>query len=317
MSNASEATVRLEPLWRVRLRLMGRSLRRNWGLFWESRIGPLGLFIILFFLLFMVAHPILMGTVWDKRIYDPVMGFDQSLVGLHPAPPSAAHLLGTDPIGRDVLSQLMYSTRFAFILGMVSAVLTVVIATLLGATCAYFGGIIDAIFMRLADLVMCFPLLVLIITLQDVIELNLFRLAILLGLVGGIGGDVIVLKSQALQVKVRPYIEAAKVAGGSSWHIIVNHIIPNIMPLAFLYMMFSVTAAVFLEATLSFFGLLNIPMSWGRIIDTAQAAGYLGAFGKYWWLWAPAGACVTLFCFAFYLVGRGLDEIVNPRLRKR
>jgi peptide/nickel transport system permease protein len=277
----------------------------------------LGLFIILFFLLFMVAHPILMGTVWDKRIYDPVMGFDQSLVGLHPAPPSAAHPLGTDPIGRDVLSQLMYSTRFAFILGMVSAVLTVVIATLLGATCAYFGGIIDVIFMCLADLVMCFPLLVLIITLQDVIELNLFRLAILLGLVGGIGGNVIVLKSQALQVKVRPYIEAAKVAGGSSWHIIVNHIIPNIMPLAFLYMMFSVTGAVFLEATLSFFGLLNIPMSWGRIIDTAQAAGYLGAFGKYWWLWAPAGACVTLFCFAFYLVGRGLDEIVNPRLRKR
>jgi len=317
MSNASEATVRLEPLWRVRLRLMGRSLRRNWGLFWESRIGPLGLFIILFFLLFMVAHPILMGTVWDKRIYDPVMGFDQSLVELNPAPPSAAHLLGTDPIGRDVLSQLMYSTRFAFILGMVSAILTVVIATLLGATCAYFGGIIDAFFMRLADLVMCFPILLLIITLQAVIKLDLFRLAILLGLVGGIGGDVIVLKSQALQVKVRPYIEAAKVAGGSSWHIIVNHIIPNIMPLAFLYMMFSVTAAVFLEATLSFFGLLNIPMSWGRIIDTAQAAGYLGAFGKYWWLWAPAGACVTLFCFAFYLVGRGLDEIVNPRLRKR
>ena len=89
------------------------------------------------------------------------------------------------------------------------------------------------------------------------------------------------------------------------------------MPLSFLYMMFNVTAAILSEATLSFFGLLNVRTSWGLIIHTAEAGGYLLAFDQYWWLWLPAGLSITLLCAAFYLVGRGLDEVVNPRLRKR
>ncbi|MEN3009533.1 MAG: ABC transporter permease [Candidatus Bipolaricaulaceae bacterium] len=314
---AAESRVRLEPLWRIRARLLLRSFQRNWALFWESRIGPLGLGIILLFVLMMVAHPILMATVWDPRVYDPIVGFDPELVGKHPAPPSLAHPLGTDPIGRDVLSQLLWSTRSEFALGVTAALITVTIGTLIGAVCAYFGGIVDAVFMRIADLVMLFPFIALLMVLRSVIHLDLVRLALVMGVFSGFGGITITLKAQALTVKVKPYIEAAKVAGGSAFHIIRRHIIPNILPLSFLYMMFSVTGAVFTEAVLSYFGLLDIRMSWGIMIHTAESAGYLGAFGQYWWLWAPPGVAITLLCFAFYLVGRGLETVVNPRLRKR
>jgi peptide/nickel transport system permease protein len=89
------------------------------------------------------------------------------------------------------------------------------------------------------------------------------------------------------------------------------------VPLAFLYMMFTVTAAIFSEAILSFFGILNIRMSWGIMINTAQVSGYLGFGLDYWWLLIPAGVSITLLCGSFYLVGRGLDPVVNPRLRAR
>jgi peptide/nickel transport system permease protein len=146
---------------------------------------------------------------------------------------------------------------------------------------------------------------------------DLPQLAVVIGLLSGFGGTTIIIKSQALSIRVKPFIEAARVAGGGNRHIILTHILPNLLPFSFLYMMFSVTTAIFSEATLSFFGLLNIRMSWGIMIFTAQAGGYLLSGAEYWWLLIPAGLSITLLCSAFYLVGRALDEVVNPRLRKR
>jgi peptide/nickel transport system permease protein len=237
-------------------------------------------------------------------------------VPYHPAPPSSTHLLGTDPLGRDVLSQLMWSTRSEFILGMVAALVTVIIATSIGAVSAFYGGAIDTFFMRLADIVIMMPFITILIVMSALFELTHLHLAIVIGLLGGLGGTTIIIKSQALTVKVRTYIEAAKVAGGSNWHIILRHIIPNLLPLAFLYMMFAVNGAIYSEAVLSFFGLLNIRMSWGLMIYTASYSGYLLDFSK-WWLIFPASISISLLCAAFYLVGRAMDEIVNPRLRKR
>jgi ABC-type microcin C transport system permease subunit YejE len=137
------------------------------------------------------------------------------------------------------------------------------------------------------------------------------------GIVSGVGPTAIVLKSQALSVSVKPIIDAARIAGGNNRHIIFRHLVPKIVPLAFLYMMFTVTTAIALEATLSFFGLLDVPMSWGIMIHTAQVGGYLLRGTEYWWLLLPAGVAVTLFAAAFYFVGRALDEVVNPRLRRR
>ena len=303
------------PLWRVRLQLLARSLAAQWRMFAEQPIGLVGLAIIIAFGVMALLHPIMMANVWNRTIYDPVIGFDPAIAA-HPAPPSAGHWLGTDPLGRDVLSQLMFGTGSAFILGFTAALVTVLIGTTVGAVAGYFGGAIDTFFMRLADLVIILPFIVILIVLGAIFELNLPALALIIGILGGFGGTAIVIKSQALTVKVRAYIEAARVAGGSHAHIILHHIVPNLLPLSFLYMMFGVTEAIAAEATLSFFGLLDVRMSWGLMIHTANTAGYLLNF-ETWWLILPAGAAITLLSAAFYFVGRAMDEVVNPRLRRR
>jgi peptide/nickel transport system permease protein len=311
----SEGALAGISLLRVRSLLFWHSLTSNARTFAENPIGLVGLAIILFFAILAVLHPILMDRVWDPNIYDPVIGFDATIAG-HPARPSPDHLLGTDPLGRDVLSQLMWSTRSEFTLGVVAALVTVLIATSIGAVSAYFGGWVDTLFMRLADLVIMTPVITILIVLSTLFDVGLLELAIILGLLSGFGGATIIIKSQALTVKVRAYIEAARVAGGGDAHIILRHIIPNLMPLSFLYMMFSVNSAIASGAVLSFFGLLNIRMSWGLMIYTTSYTGYLMDMSK-WWLIFPAGLSITFLCAAFYLVGRALDEVINPRLRKR
>ncbi|MGI9649532.1 MAG: ABC transporter permease [Acidimicrobiia bacterium] len=344
-----------EPLWRIRLRLLWRGFKKNWALFAENRIGLVGLFIIAIFALMAIAHPILMATVWggdNREIYDPVIGYSavvqeftvveevtdpateielidarftniNAQVGdtieqpLQPAPPSRDHLLGTDPIGRDVLSQLMFSTKAAFFLGMVAALVTVLIATTVGSVAAFFRGVVDSFLMRVADLILLMPLIPILIVIGGFWTIELWQLGVIIGILNGFGGVAIVLRSQALSVSVKPFVDAARVAGGSRWHLIFRHVIPNVLPLSFLYMMFGVTEAISLEAVLSFFGLLNVEMSWGLMISLAQAEGYLLRGLDVWWLLLPAGLAVTFLAAAFFLVGRAMDEVVNPRLRKR
>lgn len=345
------------PLWRIRLRLFRRSFARNWSLFKENKMGVVGLVMIGIFALMAISHPILMATVWDPAVYDPVTGYDAVFdevtvveevtdptsqievqqarlelnptvdvgdtvqIPIQPAPPSVSgenpHFLGTDPQGRDILSQLLFSTRAAFLLGAVAAITTVFIATTVGSIAAYFGGITDGALMRFADLILLMPLLPLLIVVTALYSINMITLGILIGILNGFGGVAIVLKSQALAVSVKPYIDAAKVAGGGDWHVVFKHIVPNVLPLSFLYMMFGVTEAIALEATLSFFGLLNVEMTWGVMINIAQSNGYLLSGTDFWWLLFPAGLAVTFLAFAFFIVGRGFDEVINPRLRAR
>jgi peptide/nickel transport system permease protein len=347
------------PMWRIRWRLFRRSFATTWGLFRENKMGLFGLVLIGVFAVMAIIHPILMATVWDPAVYDPVNGYDavtteysvvengavtdevtQIEVGkarlelnptikvgdvvaipTQPAPPTIdgdyAHYLGTDSRGRDILSQLLFSTRSAFFLGAVAALTTVLIATTVGAIAAYFGGWIDGGLMRFADLILLMPLLPVLILLSAMLEITMVTLGVMIGVLSGFGGVAIVLKSQALAVKVKAYIDAAKVAGGSDWHVIFRHIVPNVLPLSFLFMMFGVTEAIAIEATLSFFGLLNVPMTWGIMINDAQTNGYLLSGTSYWWLLFPSGLAVSFLCFAFFLVGRGMDEVINPRLRAR
>lgn len=340
---------------RTRLKLAWRSFRKNWKLFAENKVGIVGLAIIAVFGLLALAHPILMATVWSDEIhiYDPVIGTDAVIVEKviveevtdpttelslrdaqlegelfaspgdiveipqAPAPPNRDHLLGTDPLGRDILSQLMFGARAAFTLGIVAALVSTVLATFIGSIAAYHGGFVDNWLMRQADLILLMPLLPLLIVIAAFYQVGLMGLALILGVLQGLGGTAIILKSQALAVKVKPFIDAARVAGGSSWHIILRHIVPNVLPLSFLYMMFEVTAAILTEATLSFFGLLDIEMSWGIMINTAHTQGYTLSGLQTWWLLLPAGLAVTFMGFAFFLVGRAADEVVNPRLRQR
>ena len=345
------------PMWRIRWRLFRRSIGTMWALFSENRLGMFGLGLILLFAVMAISHPILMATVWDPGIYDPVNGYDAVVteytvveeiadplteidlqtarlrlnptikpgavvsIPTQPAPPTISgenpHYLGTDAQGRDILSQLLYSTRSAFFLGAVAAFTTVFIATAVGAIAAYFGGWIDGGLMRFADLILLMPLLPVLIVLSAVMEMTMVLLGLIIGVLSGFGGVAIVLKSQALAVTVKSYVDAARVAGGSDWHVIFRHIIPNVLPLSFLFMMFGVTDAIAIESTLSFFGLLNVPMTWGIMINSAQNNGYLLSGTSFWWLLFPAGLAVSFLCFAFFLVGRGMDEVINPRLRAR
>ena len=247
----------------------------------------------------------------------PLLPGDVVEVREQPTAPYGRHLLGTDPLGRDILSQLMKGAQGAFLLGMVAALVTVFFATSVGAVAAYLGGWIDSFFMRLADLLLMLPALAILIVMSSVFRFELWHLAVLIGVLSGFGGVAIVLKSQALAVKVKPFIEAARVAGGSTIRVIVVHVVPNVMPLSLLYMMFTVTGAIQTEAILSFLGLLNIDMSWGLMIELARNQGYFLTGMRFWWLVFPAGLCVSLLAAAFFLVGRAMDEVINPRLRKR
>ena len=346
-----------ESLWKVRWKLTWGGLKKNWKLFAENKIGLFGLFVIIFFAAMAIAHPIFrsVGPWENDSIYDPVIGYDASVVDFEvvateadisdpttqidainaqlwcfgvfpgdtcsvpqvPAPPNADHWLGTDPLGRDIASQLTFSTRAAFFLGTIAAVVTVVVATTVGSMAAFYGGWLDNFLMRLADLVLLLPLIPILIVISGMFTVTMPLLGILIGILSGFGGTAIVLKSQALSVKVKPFIDAARVSGGSNMHLIFRHVIPNVLPLSFLYMMFTVTEAVSLEATLSFFGLINADMTWGIMLNTAQTQGYLRSGLEFWWMLIPAGVAVSLLAAGFFFVGRAMDEVINPRLRSQ
>lgn len=346
-----------ETLWKVRWKARGAALRKNWRLFAGNKIGLFGLFLISVFALMAIVHPIFrsIGPWADDSIYDPVIGYDAAVADFEvvateadivdpntqidtldaqlfcfgvlpgdtcevpqvPAPPSTAHWLGTDPLGRDIASQLTYSTRAAFLLGGIAAVVTVVVATTVGSVAAFFGGWLDTFLMRLADLVLLLPLIPILIVVSGLFYVTMPLLGVMIGVLSGFGGTAIVLKSQALSVKVRPFMDAARVSGGSNMHLILRHVIPNVLPLSFLYMMFTVTEAVSLEATLSFFGLIEADMTWGIMLLTSQTQGYLRSGLEYWWLLIPAGLAVSLLAAGFFFAGRAMDEVINPRLRAR
>ena len=169
-----------------------RSLAQNWEIFKESRVGMSGLIIIIAFGIFGLLWPIMINFVWDPLIYHPVVGFDPFI--MHPSPPVAGHLLGTDPIGRDILAQLMFSTGREFLLGVLSAVISVVVGTFIGAMAAYYGGFTDTLFMRLADIVMLFPFVPLLVVIGSMIRLGIFPFAIILGFLEAFGGITVILK---------------------------------------------------------------------------------------------------------------------------
>jgi ABC-type dipeptide/oligopeptide/nickel transport system permease subunit len=210
----------------------------------------------------------------------------------------------------------MYSTRFEFVLGILAALVTVLIATTIGAVAAFFGGLVDTLLVRLVNLMLMIPLLPILIVLSALMGVGIWEMAIVFGILFGFGGTALIIRAQAFTVKVRPYIEAARIAGGGNRHIIVRHMVPNLLPISLLYMMFTVNTAIAYEAILSFFGLTTIEMSWGLMINTTQFFGYLLRFDT-WWLLFPASVAISTLCAAFYLAGRALDEVVNPRLRQR
>ncbi len=306
------------PRLKIRARLTWRRARDSWAVFSQSRLAVLGLVILIVFALMAIAHPILIKTVWNRAVYDPITGFDMETFP-HPSPPSPRHLLGTDTLGRDVLSRLLAATTPTFIIGLTAALATALIGTILSAVAAYFRGPTDVAITNLADVFLLFPAPVIMVVIGARFrDLGPVPLGLIYGFVTGAGGTALVMRSHALQVVSKPFMEAAHIAGGGALHIITKHLLPAMLPLAALQMMIAVTGAVVADGFISFFGITRTVSNWGTIIYDAFVYGGLGGNTEagMWHLLLPAAICFSLFALGFYLVSRGLHRVAAPTIRE-
>jgi peptide/nickel transport system permease protein len=280
---------------------IGRALARD-------RYGRAGLVILGAYLAVALAAPHVVP-------YDPWANTtrpDGSLARLDR--PSAAHWLGTTFYGQDVLTQTALGTRLAFAVGLVTALIVGVIGTNVGLVAGYFGGRTDDVLMRVTDFVYAIPFLP--FTMLTVALLG-HRLDVIVGSMALIfwRSAARVIRAQVLTLRSRAYVTAARATGASHARIMYVHLLPNVLPLGFLYVVFAVAWAVLTEASLSFIGLGDPnSVSWGLMLNKAFATGSI-RFA--WWWVIPPGAALMLFLVACYFVGRAFEDRLNPRLRER
>jgi len=298
-----EAEMTVGPLLRERLSPTVRRLRDFWSLYKGSRIGMLGLFFILAFIALAVVAP------WLAP-YDP-----RGLVGTPFQPPTSGHLLGTDQLGRDIYSQLIWGSRISLLVGLLASAFSVAIGTAIGLMSGYYRGPPDSILMRITDLFITLPNLPFMLILAALIGRSVWNIIFVIAVTGWTGTARMV-RSQTLSIKERPYIEAARSVGARDGHILVRHILPNVLPLVFANAIVGIVDAILAESGLSFLGLGDpTNPSWGLILKYANEAGAL-ATGR-WWFIIPPGVCIMLVAIGFAFSSYSLDQILNPRLRKR
>jgi len=223
-------------------------------------------------------------------------------------------LMGTDNVGRDLFTQLIYGTRISLIVGLLSSALSVSIGLCIGLFSAYLGRIVDQILMRFTDMFLVLPELPLLLVIIAVLGPSIWYIILIIGLLGWMGFARTV-RSQALSLKERPFVEAAKALGAGKLHIIGRHILPNVMNLVYVTLAISVPGAIMSEAYISFLGLYD-PwiMTWGRMFHEALILP--GGVERWWWI-IPPGLCIAAISISFVLIGYTLDEILNPKLRER
>jgi peptide/nickel transport system permease protein len=300
----------------IQLKLGLRRLKYGWGIFSQNRLALVGVALIVLFGIMSVSHPILMKWVWPDRVYNPVTGYDLEV--MHPSQPSSRHIFGTDSLGRDILSMLLAATTPTFVLGLTAAVVTAVVGTVVGTVAAYAGGIIDTIITYVNDAFMLLPApLFMIVAGVNFKDSGPVVLGFVYGCIAGLGGTAVILRAHGLSVMVKPYIEAARISGAGSFHIMTRHVVPFLVPLAAMNMMLAVTGAVVADGFISFFGITRLYLNWGSMIYSSQV--YAGVFGggTAWHELLPPSMALSLFSAAFYLIGRGLQEFVDPTIRDR
>lgn len=222
-------------------------------------------------------------------------------------------LLGTDHRGRDIFTHLAHGARISLFVGLLSALVSVVIGLTIGLMAGYLGTIVDEFMMRFTDMLLVLPSLPLLIVLIAVLGPSIYNLILLIGLLGWMGFARMV-RSQVLSLKERPFIEAAKAVGAGKFHIILRHILPNVMSLVYVTLALSVPSAILSEAALSWLGLFDPRVvSWGRMLHEAQ---FEQGIDKWWWI-VPPGISIAAVALSFILIGYALDEILNPKLRQR
>ena len=299
-----------------------RRARNSWKVFSANKLALFGLVLILLFAVMSLIHPLLMNTVWDKKTYDPLIGYDLKVFP-HPSPPSLknGHLLGTDSLGRDLLSMLLSSTRPSFSVAITAALSAGIIGTIIGAVSAYFHGrLIDVIFSYLADMLLIVPAPLVMVVLGERFfeEMGVFGFGLIFGLLVGAGSVAIVMRSQALKIMVSPFIQASVVAGSSPLQIIIHHMLPHMLPLAAVQMTVTVVGATISYGFLAFVGIAEFDLNWGTMVYMAKIFfKSVNSTTIPWLQFVAPAAALSLFAGAFYMVSRGLHQVAEPRLRRR
>jgi len=230
--------------------------------------------------------------------------------------PGRSHgILGTDFLGTDVWTQLVHGTRISLVIGLLAAAISTSIGVLLGVLAGYSGGAVDETLMRLVDILICLPVLPLLLILVKLFGKNVFYIVLFIALFGWTGLSRVI-RSQVLSIREAAFVESAVAAGAGRYYVMIKHIVPNVFPIALASLVLSVPGAILAEAGLSFlgFGDPRVP-TWGKMLNYAFGHGAFENFA--WWWTVPPGLAITLISLTFVFMGYAIDEIVNPRLRRR
>lgn len=224
-------------------------------------------------------------------------------------------LLGTDYLARDIWTHIVYGARISLLIGLLAAFVGTSIGILVGVASGYVGGVVDEISMRAVDILICLPLLPLLLALVALYGRNVWYIVLFIAIFGW-QGLARVIRSQTLSIRETSYIETARASGASGGYIMLRHIVPNIIPVAFASMVLAVPGAILFEAALSFLGFGDPRViTWGMMLQ--HAFGFGGFAHLAWWWIIPPGLAIIGLCLSFVFIGYAFDEIVNPRLRRR
>lgn len=269
-------------------------------------MGMAGLVILVFFVAVAIFAPVLA----DSSGLDPTISDGPIL-----APPSLQYPFGTDDLGRSILTLTIWGSRISLLVGLMATVVSMLVGSGIGILAGYRGGFWDRVLMRITDWFLVIPWLALAITLAAIFGQSLFVIVMVIGLTSWAGTARLV-RSQALSVRERPFVERARGLGAGNWQLVRRHVLPNLFPVIFANTILTVALSILSETTLSFLGLGDpLRVSWGAMLELAFEAG-ASTLGAWWWLAAP-GVSIVLVVLAFTMCGYALDEIVNPRLRRR
>jgi peptide/nickel transport system permease protein len=310
----STAAVTVQRVRAERWRDAGRRARSFASRYLGRSDGIVGLAILLAFAI-VAAFPELFVGKLETAV---------SATGARLAGPVAGHLLGTDELGRDMLNLTVHGARISMAIGLMATFITIVVGAVVGIVAGYTGGVLDTLLMRVSDVFLVLPTVVLAIILAPVVldvigpDAELFGIrATLIVIVVVIGltswaTTARIIRSQVLSLKERMFVDRARVIGSGSGHIMRRHILPNVINLIVAQSVLTFATAVFTETTLAFIGLGDpFAPSWGEILNAAQGSGAPGLGA--WWYIAPPATCVVLVVLAFTLVGNALDDILNPK----
>lgn len=274
-----------------------------WKIYWQrfkrNKLALSGLSIILILSLIAIFVPLLTS-------YEPT---EQNLP-LRLQAPSKVHFFGTDDLGRDVFSRIVYGTRVSLTVGFVAAGITVFVGTIIGLIAGYFSGKIDYFLMRLVDIMLCFPTFFLVLMVIAFLEPNIYNVMIVIGLTSW-PGLARLIRGECLSIREREFVYAARGLGLSTWRILFVHILPNVVAPILISATLNVGGAILVESALSFLGLGVQPPtpSWGNILTSGKDYIYLA-----WWLSLFPGLAILITVLAYNLLGEGLRDVFDPRM---